>query len=154
MHMRSLVWPAAVLFTLPGGGCSGVEVDVLSRRTSVDMADPPTLMPSDPPDLGRPPPPRCTSRRQGDGRNCQSATLWKLSAQLDCRSRGERLDVLMPFDPCASDRFRFVSYMCCSGGTMPPGPGPMLGQPPAPRADALGPIDHDHDPSCHGGAGN
>lgn len=152
MHMRSLVWLAALVSNLPGWGCSGVEVDVLSRRVSSDMADDPTLGPGDPPDLGRPPPPRCTSRRQGDGRTCQSAALWKLSAQVDCRSRGERLDVLMPFDPCAADRFRFVAYMCCSGGTMP-GPGPTL-TPPGTPGRAAGVVDPNHDPLRHGGAGS
>lgn len=149
MHMRSLVWLAALVFTPPGWGCSGVEVEVLSRRPGLDMAsgiDDPG--PGDPPDLGRPMPPRCTSRRQGDGRTCQSAALWKLSAQLDCRSRAERLDVLMPFDPCAADRFRFVAYMCCSGG-VPPGPGPTLTPP-----RVGGPFEDDHDPSRHGGAGS
>ena len=91
-----------------------------------------------------------------------SATLWKLSAQLDCRSRGEQLDVLMPLDPCAADRFRFVSYMCCSGGPTPT-PGPLSPLPPprdrCPIRRLAGrvsprPIVIDHDPARHGGVGS
>lgn len=117
--MRLYVW---LMAAWPVLGCSGVEVDALSQRPQPDLASEPQ---PPPPDLGRPPPPpRCTMRRQGDGRTCQSATLWKLSAQQDCRSRGERLDALMPFDPCGLDRYRVIAYSCCPPSPSP-GPGPM-----------------------------
>ena len=124
MAMRAQRWLMAAWSLL---GCSGVEVEALSLRSAVDMASGSS---SGMPDLGRPGPPRGSMRRQGDGRTCQSATLWKLSAQQDCRSRGERLDVLMPFDPCGVDRFRVITYTCCTLGTPAPGPtGNRPGQP-------------------------
>lgn len=161
MLMRLAACLLALSSTFPSMGCSGVEVEVLSRPAGADLGSDPG--PGDPLDLGRPMPPRCSSRRQGDGRTCQSATLWKLSAQLDCRSRGERLDVLMPFDPCAADRFRFVSYMCCTGGPtptpgplspLPPPPGPLPAPPLGGPGEPPGSIVIDHDPARHGGVGS
>lgn len=148
MGMRSSVWLAAAISLL---GCSGIDVDVLSLRPSVDMASDPMPPPLDPPDMGRPPMPRCTMRRQGDTRTCQSAALWKLSAQQDCRSRGERLDTLTPLDPCGMGLYRMIAYTCCANGTMPPPPGPTIGTPaPPPVGGTLPPI---HETPGHGGPG-
>jgi hypothetical protein len=144
--MRSYVW---LMAAWPVLGCSGVEVDALSLRVT-DMASDPS---PPPPDLGRPPPPpRCTMRRQGDGRTCQSATLWKLSAQQDCRSRGERLDSLMPFDPCGLDRYRLIAYSCCTVSLPPP---PLPGPTAWPgRPDDRGRTLADREPPGRGGLGS
>lgn len=142
--MRSFVWLMAFC---PALGCTSVEVDALSPRPMADLATEP---PSDPPDMGRPQTPRCSMRRQGDGRTCQSSTLWKLSAQQDCRSRGERLDVLMPFDPCGLDRYRVITYTCCTQGPPPPPPpGPMGTGSMDPAS--LAPLPPNHETPDHGG---
>ena len=145
MGMRSSVWLAAAISIL---GCSGIEVDALSLRPTVDLASDPVPSPAD---MGRPAMSRCTMRRQGDTRTCQSTTVWKLSAQQDCRSRGERLDTLTPFDPCGMGLYRLIAYSCCTNSTMPPPPGPTIGIPaPPPVGGALPPI---HETPGHGGLG-
>lgn len=114
MYMRSFaLMSLAVLAT---SACADVQGDILTVRPVVDLGVEPDL-----PDQGRPMPPRCTPRHQGDAMSCQSSAVWKASASFDCRSRGERADGMTPIDPCGPDRYRAIAYFCCPAG----GPTPV-----------------------------
>jgi hypothetical protein len=113
--------------------------------------------------LPPPPPLLCSGRVQGDLTSCKDPVTWQQSAAIDCSSRGDRVEALTLVDECATRRYRYVRYQCC---TPPPDARPKLGsgsaaQPGLPseppfvitrddrRALPPGRADSDHEPGPH-----
>jgi hypothetical protein len=67
-----------------------------------------------------PPPPTCVKDGQGGPTSCKPSSLWKQYASDACKAKGMVLDQFGPYEPCGTDLFRYVSYICCDSQPPPP----------------------------------